>query len=177
MLTKSAAIILGIIQESPINAYEIIKMIDRLKLKDWFNVADSTVYATLKALEKKSYIKGQTQKDGNMPDKTIYAITESGLSTLKKTIETFICHFDYDLVPFMIACFFIKVLDPKNAVSYLEDRLAFLEKCKDGIREQLDIIKHDQSIPEYVTSNVEHNALIIEAEITATKMVIKNLDI
>ena len=53
MLTKTATIILGIIQKHPVNAYELIKMLSRFQLKDWYDIADSTVYATLKSLEKK----------------------------------------------------------------------------------------------------------------------------
>lgn len=54
MLTKTATIILGIIQKHPVNAYELIKMLSRFQLKDWYDIADSTVYATLKSLEKKT---------------------------------------------------------------------------------------------------------------------------
>ena len=52
MLTKTATIILRIIQKHPVNAYELIKMLSRFQLKDWYDIADSTVYATLKSLEK-----------------------------------------------------------------------------------------------------------------------------
>ena len=34
MLTKSATIILGIIQEHPINAYELIKVLSTFRIKD-----------------------------------------------------------------------------------------------------------------------------------------------
>ena len=78
MLTKTATIILGIIQKHPVIAYELIKMLSRFQLKDWYDIADSTVYATLKSLEKKQYITGRVQKDGNMPDKTVYSLTDAG---------------------------------------------------------------------------------------------------
>ena len=37
-----------------------------MNVKWWFNIADSTVYSTLKALEKKEYITGTTEKVGNI---------------------------------------------------------------------------------------------------------------
>lgn len=49
-----------------------------MNVKSWYEIADSTVYATIKTLEKKSYITDKIQKDGNMPDKTVYSITEAG---------------------------------------------------------------------------------------------------
>ena len=53
MLSKPATLLLGIIYEKPLNAYEITKLLDYMNIKWWFNVADSTVYTTLKNLEKK----------------------------------------------------------------------------------------------------------------------------
>lgn len=53
MLSKSATMIMGLINSSPLNAYEIIKQLQWMNIKYWYNIADSTVYATIKTLEKK----------------------------------------------------------------------------------------------------------------------------
>ena len=53
MLSKPATMLLGFIYEKPLNAYEIIKLLNYMNVKWWFNIADSTVYSTLKTLEKK----------------------------------------------------------------------------------------------------------------------------
>lgn len=100
--------LLGLINSEPLNAYELIKQLQLMNVKNWYEIADSTVYATIKTLEKKAYIIGKVQKDGNMPDKTVYSITESGYTELKNTLKLYIEHFEYDFVPFMIAAFFIK---------------------------------------------------------------------
>ena len=42
-----------------------------MNVKSWYEIADSTVYVAIKTLEKKAYIAGKVQKDGNMPDKTV----------------------------------------------------------------------------------------------------------
>ncbi|KAI4452188.1 hypothetical protein C823_006770 [Eubacterium plexicaudatum ASF492] len=54
MLSKPATMLLGFIYEKPLNAYEIIKLLNYMNVKWWFNIADSTVYSTLKTLEKKN---------------------------------------------------------------------------------------------------------------------------
>ena len=56
MLSKPATMLLGFIYEKPLNAYEIIKLLNYMNVKWWFNIADSTVYSTLKTLEKKEFI-------------------------------------------------------------------------------------------------------------------------
>ena len=78
MLSKPATMLLGLIYEKPLNAYEIIKRLNYMNVKWWFNIADSTVYSTLKTLEKKGYISGSTEKVGNMPDRTVYHLSDTG---------------------------------------------------------------------------------------------------
>ena len=61
MLSKSATMLLGLITHQPLNAYEIVKTLDYMNIKYWFNIGTSTVYATIKTLEKKQYIVGEIQ--------------------------------------------------------------------------------------------------------------------
>ncbi|MDE5599048.1 MAG: PadR family transcriptional regulator, partial [Lachnospiraceae bacterium] len=87
MLSKPATLLLGIIYEKPLNAYEITKLLDYMNIKWWFNVADSTVYTTLKNLEKRELIEGTIERVGNMPDRTIYSLTSKGENELKETMR------------------------------------------------------------------------------------------
>ena len=172
MLTKTATIILGIVQKHPVNAYELIKMLSRFQLKDWYDIADSTVYATLKSLEKKQYITGRVQKDGNMPDKTVYSLTDAGTKEWNTAIKFFLTHFDYDLIPFMIASFFAESIGVDEAIKCLEERLDYLKKNSKGLTRQIEELELEKDIPYYVIGNVQHNALIVETEITVTQQMI-----
>ena len=62
MLSKPATMLLGLIYEKPLNAYEIIKHLNYMNVKWWFNIADSTVYSTLKTLEKLQAARNQAQQ-------------------------------------------------------------------------------------------------------------------
>lgn len=53
--------LLGLINSEPLNAYELIKQLQLMNVKNWYEIADSTVYATIKTLEKKAYIIGKAQ--------------------------------------------------------------------------------------------------------------------
>ena len=108
MLSKSATMLLGLITHQPLNAYEIVKTLDYMNIKYWFNIGTSTVYATIKTLEKKQYLVGEIQKDGNMPDKTVYSITEQGKAVFLETLRTSFLKFDYDTNIFSITAFFLQ---------------------------------------------------------------------
>lgn len=175
MLAKPATMLLGLIYSEPLNAYEIIKKLQYMRVKDWYEIADSTVYATIKSLEKKSLIVGKTQKDGNMPDKTVYTLTDTGLLELKKTLKTYIENFEYDLVPYLIAVFFIRVFDRQEAISILSNRLRYLKKANTEILKQIETIKV-QNLPDYVTVNVKHNSLVMETEIASVDDLISSIE-
>lgn len=54
MLSKSATMLLGLITHQPLNAYEIVKTLDYMNIKYWFNIGTSTVYATIKNSREKA---------------------------------------------------------------------------------------------------------------------------
>lgn len=56
MLSKSATMMLGLINQKPQNEYEIIKNLEIMNVKWWYNIADSTVYATLRTLDNKGLL-------------------------------------------------------------------------------------------------------------------------
>lgn len=56
MLSKPATMLLGLIYEKPLNAYEIIKLLKYMNVKWWFNIADSTVYSTLKSSRRSRWL-------------------------------------------------------------------------------------------------------------------------
>lgn len=168
MLSKSATMLLGLINQRPLNPYEIIKQLQIINVHRWYNIANSTVYATLKVLEKKEYIYGSVEKDGNMPDKTIYSLTDKGKQEFVATLQQSILSFDYDTNIFSIAAFFIDALDDPQ--SLLSQRLKILNSYLEGIEQQITVIKDD--IPSIAKANIERTKYIVEAEIAGTESLI-----
>ena len=168
MLSKPATLLLGIIYEKPLNAYEITKLLDYMNIKWWFNVADSTVYTTLKTLEKRALIEGTIEKVGNMPDRTVYSLTEKGEYELKETIKESILQFSYDTNIFTIAAFFIDILEAEEKKELLEKRLNILQSYLTGISKQ-DNESWKQEVPAFHAANLERMIDIVNAEISGTK--------
>lgn len=172
MLSKPATLILGLISEKPLNAYEITKLLDYMNIRWWFNIADSTVYMTIKTLEKKAFIKGTVEKSGNMPDKTIYSITEMGGEEFKDTLRNSILQFDYDTNIFTIAAFFIDIFETDEKKRLLEKRLEILQKYKCGIERQISR-EWEEEVPLSHAANVKRMQDIVQAEISGTERLLK----
>ncbi|MGO0882410.1 PadR family transcriptional regulator [Clostridioides difficile] len=167
MLSKPATMLLGLINEKPLNAYEIIKVLEYMNVKYWFNIADSTVYTTIKTLEKRDFILGAVKKDGNMPDKTVYTITEKGSIEYHDTLRNSILKLDYDTNIFSIVAFFIECLEKEEIKNLLKKRLEILNQYLTGIKQKND--NFEKEVSEVHVAKVKRMIDIVLAEISGAK--------
>lgn len=165
---------MGLINTSPLNAYEIIKQLQWMNVRHWYNIANSTVYATIKSIEKKGYVSGTVEKDGNMPDKTIYTLTGNGREELMDTLRHSIVTFDYDTNIFSIAAFFINFFEYDEQQRLLTKRLETLNRYLQGIEKQVTKTWEGQVAPFHV-ANVNRMIDIVNAEIAGTQKIIDSL--
>jgi len=137
MLSKSSALLLGIIAETPINPYEIIKLMDYISVGNWLSLAPSSIYATIKTLQDKGYITGKNIKEGNMPEKTVYTITEAGQKQLNIAIEGFLGNLEWDYAKFNIATILICHIAKDRALEILNEKVKKLNGKIDGLQSKL----------------------------------------
>lgn len=174
MLSKTMALMLGIISRQPINPYELNKCLTTMNVRDWYPIAVSTVYATLKGAEKKKYITGSTERSGNMPEKTVYTITETGMGELLETLRCFLSNFDYDITAFHIGIFFAELPGISEAAELLEKRKQLLEKQEQGLHLQIERLEQ-QPLPPLVISNIRQSLYIVEAQLKGTKEILDEI--
>ena len=68
----------GMIKKKPQSAYELQKNIEYRNISRWVKISTPSIYKKVIQLEEKGYLVSETLKNGKMPEKTIYSITESG---------------------------------------------------------------------------------------------------
>lgn len=173
MLSKPATMLLGLIYEKPLNAYEIIKRLNYMNVKWWFNIADSTVYSTLKTLEKKELISGTIEKVGNMPDRTVYSLSDKGKIEFQDTLRASILQFNYDTNIFSIAAFFLNTFTLNEQQELLQKRLNILQKYREGIKKQVNPLWENE-VSAIHAANVKRMIDLIGAEITGTNRLLEN---
>lgn len=137
MLSRIKTIILGFIAEKPMSAYDMTKYVQWLELRNWVPVSDSTIYNALRALHQQGYISGKVVREGNMPEKTIYSITQTGKEALHNTIETLSLHWEGDGVTFSIILLFMYQFETDELVELLQKRTQMLRENKEKMERQL----------------------------------------
>ena len=178
MLSKLATLILGILAERERNPYEITKMLKELQTKKWLPMADSTVYATINGLKKKGMILGRTEKDGNLPEKTIYSITDEGEKELQLSITSFLEEDSSTSSGFDIGILLMHNLSKQEIQIKLKKKLERLEAAFYVIRKQILGFEMDtQKIAFTALSMLKHRLHLIEAEIKTVKELIRDLNV
>ena len=126
-------VLLGFIAEKESSGYDITTTIKRRELDRWAKISTSTVYNRLLRLEKSECVVGRVERDGNRPERTIYAITDKGRSLLRKEVVKHLVGFNDD--PRQLGFAFLFATKPLDVAKQLEkhaqelaDQIAAIEK-------------------------------------------------
>jgi len=174
MLSKSSTLLLGIIAETPINPYEITKLMDYISVGNWLSLAPSSIYATIKTLQDKKYITGRNIKEGNMPEKTVYSITEAGQKQLNIAIEGFLGNLEWDFAKFNISTILICHIAKDRALEILNEKVKKLNSKIDALKSKLKELE----VTEPLTGlhAIKHMIYLTEADIHSSKELISIIE-
>lgn len=71
-------IVLGILKRESLSAYDIQKLVEYRNISKWVKISTPSIYKKVIQLEEKGLIKSNIVKEGNMPEKAIYSLTDTG---------------------------------------------------------------------------------------------------
>jgi DNA-binding PadR family transcriptional regulator len=177
-LTKSSIfiLILGVINAAatPVYTYEIINKIRTLDAKQWGKIPETNTYRTIKSLKEKKLVVSSIKSFENMPDKTVYCITELGKQELLDTLKTFIVRFDYDTNVFSIATYFINIFPIEEQKELLKRRLIAINKYLSDVEYQASQMVA-LNYPKVGIANLQRIKCIVAAEISGTQKILESL--
>ena len=87
MISDLEAAILGLICEGHSYGYELEKAIDERNMRNWTEIAFSSIYYVLKRLEKQGLI-ASTSKNVNGRTRQVYSATPEGTQTMKDKVNS-----------------------------------------------------------------------------------------
>lgn len=123
-------IVLGILKKEPMSAYDIQKLVEYRNISKWVKISTPSIYKKAIQLEEKGLIKGEIVKEGKMPEKAVYSLTEAGEKEFEKLMLE-------------IAGKPIHLFLDFNAVIVNLDSLSpeMQKECINKIEENIDILK------------------------------------
>ncbi|MDO4340298.1 MAG: PadR family transcriptional regulator [Eubacteriales bacterium] len=123
-------IVLGMLKKESLSAYDIQKLVEYRNISRWVKISTPSIYKKVIQLEEKGLIKGVTVKEGKMPEKAVYSLTESGERQFEKLMME-------------ISCKPISIFLDFNAVIVNLDNLPIEKQksCLSNIEENVKILK------------------------------------
>lgn len=172
ILSKATVLILSIIAEKPSSPFEIAKLLEHLNTSKWLPIGESSVYATIKSLRTKGYIDGKIEKNGNMPDKTMYTVTTEGELALKNNLSEFLASTDLDTAKFNLSIMLICHLDKASVMEILQQKLYKYGYAIEGMKKNILYLESNKLVPSMGLSVIKHSMHIMEAEIKTIEEII-----
>ena len=80
-------IVLGMLKREPLSAYEIQKLVEYRNISKWVKISTPSIYKKVIQLEEKGFITSRIERDGKMPEKAVYTLTDAGKEEFEKLMH------------------------------------------------------------------------------------------
>ncbi|BAF59732.1 predicted transcriptional regulator [Pelotomaculum thermopropionicum SI] len=136
-MSNIEAILLSIVNEKPSYAYEIDKTIEQRDMRRWVRIGVASIYQVLKKLEEKGLVYSQGEKEGKMPDRKRYYITDNGRAALIETSKKLLSDLEWYYLDLNVGLETSDLLTPEEMSECLKKRLAKVRLNIKRVKEML----------------------------------------
>lgn len=160
-LSNIEVILLSIVNEKPSYAYEIDKTIECRDMRRWVRVGVASIYQVLKRLEERGLVYSKKEKEGKMPDRKRYYITEEGQKALAHASKRLLTNLEWYYLDLNVGLETSDILTQDELVSCLTKRLSIVKSNIKRLKEDFTL---EQEMP-YKKKEVVKNLIYFrEAE-------------
>lgn len=153
-------VILGTLKESPCHGYEIKKIVKE-KLGLFTALENRSFYYPLKVMEERGFITKKKSQVQNHPPRYTYSITEKGEKEFSKLALDALISQRRPFIDIDIPLYFLPYLEKKEVLARLRLRKRFLEKVKDWLADNLELVRE---FPTHQRMLLKHHLNLLNAE-------------
>lgn len=163
-LTNAELAILSLIAEQPRHGYELEQIIEERGMREWTDVAFSSIYFILNGLVKKDLAQSSLQPAaGRGPAKKVFSATPQGYAALHNGIRLAITIADHDNQRFLLGLSCLPLLSHAEVEKAFQERMSCLsDKVKEFKVHPAFTIP---GFPSHVRAMFEYSIAMIQAEL------------
>jgi DNA-binding PadR family transcriptional regulator len=174
VLSRTSLLILGMIGEAPINPYAIVHLLNERRRSARNKIHAQTVYGIVNTLSSKKLIIGKKIANGNMPDKTMYSITNKGKELIKNNLLSYLKTPENNLSELALAMMLAGYLDKEMVLKALNE---YRSKAGVEIAIRKNLGSFDISEDAYIREiAIEHTLKILEVNYKTVSQLIKRIE-
>lgn len=156
-------IVLGILKKESMSAYDIQKLVEYRNISKWVKISTPSIYKKVIQLEEKGLITSRTEKDGKMPEKAVYTLTDAGKKEFEKLMLEISCKpinifLDFNAV--IVNLESMSKEDQKECLDNIESNIKIL---KTYLEENITLKEHAPDVPATGMAVLQQQFLLAEA--------------
>jgi DNA-binding PadR family transcriptional regulator len=164
-LTPTAVMLLALLHEDDMHTYEMVRLLRERRADRLIALTHGTIYHTVARLERQGRIaEVGSDRDGNRPERTTYALTDAGAADLIAWIRRELVSVD-DPDRFRIALTEAHNLPRDEVLALFAQRRELLAASRDAHRNARDHAIAHGSHPQFLIE-VHRQAALLDADIT-----------
>ncbi|MFT3797792.1 helix-turn-helix transcriptional regulator [Microbacterium sp.] len=173
-LTPLSVMVLALLREDDMHPYEMIRLMRERHDDRIVPLTNGTVYHTVARLQRCGLIaEVGTDREGNRPERTTYALTDAGRTSLPDWVRRELARLDHP-TEFRVALAAAHDLDRAEVIALLTARAEALDASR-----ELHRAGHAKAlakgVPEQYIIEVERQALLLDADLTWVRGMIERL--
>ena len=156
-------IVLGMFKKEPMGAYDIQKLVEYRNISKWVKISTPSIYKKAIQLEEKGLIKGNVVKEGKMPEKAVYSLTEAGEKEFERLMLEIAAKPIHIFLDFNAVIVNIDSLSPELQSSCIERIKENVKTLKSYLEENINEKEHIPEIPETGMAVLRQQFVLVEA--------------
>jgi DNA-binding PadR family transcriptional regulator len=160
-----ALAVLVLLYERPMHPYEMSSTLRERRKEDSIKLNYGSLYAVVESLQKRGFITTQEViRDGRRPERTIYAITDTGATEMTDWLSDLVAHPIKEFTQFEAALSLLAILPPDDAIELLATRLR-LQVMDKQAQDTLLAQARESNFPRLFLIEGEYKQALLNAEI------------
>lgn len=174
-MTNSELVLLSLIAETPRHGYELERVIEERGMRNWTDIAFSSIYFVLNKLVRDGLATVSTQPaKGRGPAKKVYSVMPKGYYALLAGVRAGLaCPFPGDH-SFLIGLSCLPLLSHHEALSALRDRHTALQVRRVELTQHPAL--NQPNFPAHVTAMFTYSLALLDSELTWVEEYLNHLE-
>jgi DNA-binding PadR family transcriptional regulator len=157
-----ALAVLACLWERPMYPYEMTTTMRERGKEDSIRLNFGSLYSVIKSLEKNGYIEvAQTEREGNRPERVVYAITETGRREAEEWLRELIEVPVKEYPAIETGLSLLPMLPPQTAADLLESRR---DRIDADLAARQELHEQTRGLPELFMVESHYRVAVLEAE-------------
>jgi DNA-binding PadR family transcriptional regulator len=174
-MTNSELVLLSLVAEAPRHGYELEKVIEERGMRNWTEIAFSSIYFLLNKLVKDELIAAQTQPAaGRGPAKKVYTLLPAGADALRQGVREGLANAFPGDRSFLLGLSCLPMLPHAEVLAALAERQAALYARQSELQHHPAL--NLPGFPTHVTAMFTYSLSLLNAEIDWLNAYIRQLE-